>query len=416
MNWLNWRCRQTITAASLDWYKTSTISEEHLILGRDKGFVEIYKLEECLKKRVEFRSHSPCFDYLRSTEIPESIDSLAVVPSGNRELLVLSSNLKTMKLWNVRSSYAQKEEDTNVLDCGTDFSSSQDLCEEGPIEAQVKEGSAEQLEKIFSRGLEKKPRVSLERERTPEKTYNIHSVSVSSNGEQVLISDELSVSLYSAELEEKWKAVDIKPGKTEELCKIITTAKFVDRSSTMLAYGTSSGTVEIHDMRESTHCEASRSLNSSNSSWFYGEVICPVSDVFFVTDTVVATRNLEYVILHDMRAASSVLKEIDVYPLVKKKIPDLYDTDEVFSKFKISVLENKVYTGSFNTVLAEIDATKMQINRTFLEPEMEKATRIVDRKKVACISVDGDCMAATVSNQCYIFRSEAKNGAADKNP
>ncbi|KAI5190504.1 serine/threonine-protein phosphatase 2A regulatory subunit B [Nematocida sp. AWRm77] len=411
MLWSTWRCRQTITAASADSYKSSLIQDGNLVLGRTKGFLEVYKIDRSLKKRIEFRSHSPCFDYLRSAEISESIDALGIFPSGTREILVLTTNAKTLKLWNVHASYVKKSEDVTVVECCEEPSSTSGESRDEKLSGSVssprqKNSPSERLKQIFSCDLTKKTVVTLEKEVSLEDIYNLHSVSVSSCTENVLVSDELSVSFYNPGLSTSWKAVNLKPQRHEELSKIISCARYVEGSSSQFIYGTSSGTLEMHDLRGSTHTTPSLSLPPMESSGFYNEVIRPVSDICFVSDTLIACRNLQCVLLYDVRSPARPLQEYDVYPLVKKKITDLYDSDEIFSKFKLGQHNGKIYTGSFNTAAVEIDTSTHTLTRTFLEPDLEKATRIVDGKKISCVSVDGDCLVATVNNLCHIFRPE----------
>lgn len=401
----NWKCKQTITAASLDCYKSSNIYGDSLVLGRNKGIVEVYRIGQGLKKKIEYKSHSPCFDYLRSTEIPESIDCIDIVPSGTRETLVLTANQKNLKLWNVYSSFVAAENSTPVVECCTDSSFSCDASEEKSSE---KEEVAEKMKKIFSWDSKKKARVKLEKEYTPENIYNIHSVSVSYTGEKILMSDELTITLLNSKLESPWMALNLKPSKNEELSKVITTARFLEDSASLFMYGTAGGTMHMHDLRDCSRSGPMLSLGASQRKDFYKEVIQPIADIQFVSDNIVASRDLEYVVTSDIRSSCNPLQEYDVYPLVRKKISELYDSDEIFSKFKMAVSGNKIYTGSFNTVLAEINTETNVVSKVFLEDELNSASRIIEGSKVTCISLKDDCLIAAHGNQCYIFRALAE--------
>lgn len=401
----NWKCKQTITAASLDCYKSSTIYGDTLVLGRNKGFIEVYKIGQGLKKKIEYKSHSPCFDYLRSTEITESIDSIDIVPSGTKETLVLSANQKNLKLWNVYSSFIGTENTTPIVECCTDSSFSCDVSDE---KASQSEETSEKMKKLFACDSKKKTRVKLEKEYTPENIYNIHSVSVSYTGENILMSDELTITLLNSRLENPWIPLNLKPSKNEELSKVITTARFLDNSASIFIYGTAGGTMHIHDLRDCSHAGPMLSVNSSQRKDFYKEVVQPIADIQFLSDTLIASRDLEYVVVNDIRSSSSPVQEYDVYPLVRKKISELYDSDEIFSRFKMAVSGKKIYTGSFNTVLAEVDTEAGSVSRVFLEDALESTPRIIEGTKVSCISIKDDCLVSAYGNQCYIFRSSAE--------
>lgn len=398
----NWKCRQTITAAPLDSYKSSVIRENTLVLGRNKGFVEVYKIGTGLKKKIEYKSHSPCFDYLRSTEIAESVDNIDIIPSGTKEILVLSGNQKNLKLWNVHSSFIRAESSANVVECCTDSSFSCDNVLESPLEEKT---SSARIKKIFGGYSKRIARTKLEKEYTPENIYNIHSACVSHTGERILMSDELTITLLDANLENPWMALNLKPSKNEELSKVITTARFAENSSNIFIYGTAGGMILLHDLRECSRGGNVLSINSPKRTDFYNEVVQPVADIQFISDNLIAARDLQYVVTSDLRSVNNPVMEYDVYPLVRKNIADLYDSDEIFSKFKIALSGEKLYTGSFNTSLVEIDTKTNIISRTFLEEDLESATRIIDGKKIACVSLKDDCLVSAYGNQCYIFRS-----------
>ncbi|KAI5171793.1 serine/threonine-protein phosphatase 2A regulatory subunit B [Nematocida sp. LUAm3] len=401
MLWSTWKCKQTIKAAPADCYRSSIIKDDSLVLGRNKGIIEVYKIRRNLRKRIEFRSHASTFDYLRSTEISESIESIDIMPSGNKEILILSSNAKNIKMWNVHSSYVKNLSTTSTVECCSDTSSIS--CEEKEVCSKNFQEN-QRMKDLFRIEGNKRHVVELEREEAPKNIYSIHSLSISKNTENILVSDELTVTIYNRELQKPNVTINLKPSRFDELTKVISSTKFVEGSSNSFVYGTSSGTMHVHDLRECTQSTLSFSLHSARTGDFYSEIIRPISDIHFISDNQFVSRNLLSVSLHDARSPYSPVKEYEVYPLARAKISDLYDSDEIFSKFKMGVLNNKVYTGSFNSAVAEIDIKTGEIVRSFLESEMNGATRIVDGKKVTCVSVDSNCLIGTVANQCYIFR------------
>lgn len=384
------------------------ISGDALVLGRSKGFLEVYRIGENVTKRIEFCSHVPSFDYLRSTEIGEGIDSLAILPSGNKEVHVLSANAKSVKMWNVRASYVQEKSDVRIIDyCEEESADNEQMLVDHRSSIGGGEGDKNsELEEIFQRPEKKSYFVSLLRECAPENVYNIHSISASIDHECILLSDELSVVLYNAALERKMEIVNIKPQKNEELNKIISTAKFSPYESSVFVYGTSNGSLEIYDLRECIQSAPSIGIQAKGTGDFYNEIVRSVTDISFVSDTLLAARDLFSVIVHDLRAPNTLQQEHDVYPLAKKKVADLYDSDNIFSKFDMGVQNRKIYTGSFNTSVAEINTATGEVSRSFLEDKMAEATRIVDERNISCVSIKDDYLIAAVSNQCHIFRPQ----------
>ncbi|KAH9386404.1 serine/threonine-protein phosphatase 2A regulatory subunit B [Nematocida major] len=399
----NWKCRQTITAAPLDCYKSSVIMDGTLVLGRNKGFVEVYKIGPGLKKRIEFKSHSPCFDYLRSTEISESVENVEIVPSGTKEILVVSANQKCLKLWNIHSSFIEAETSSHVIESCTDSSFSYEM----PVDS-TDDTQSERIKKIFTCESKKKTRAVLEGQRAPENVYSIHSVSVSNTGESVLVSDELTVMIMDAKLEAPWTVLNLKPSKNEELSKVITTARFAEKASSVFVYGTAGGMMFVHDLRDCLKGGCVQTIQAPKRLDFYNEVVQPISDIQFISDNTIASRDLQYVVTHDLRNTSCNVLEHDVYPLVRRNISELYDSDEIFSKFKMAVSGEKIYTGSFNTALTEVDTKSNAVKRIFLDEELESATRIIEGKKISCVSAQEDCMVTAYGNQCFIFRDTEK--------
>jgi hypothetical protein len=54
----------------------------------------------------EFQAHQPDFDYLKSIEIPEKINSISWLHNCGTTHMLLSANDKQVKLWKVRSDIA----------------------------------------------------------------------------------------------------------------------------------------------------------------------------------------------------------------------------------------------------------------------------------------------------------------------
>lgn len=103
--------------------------------------------------------------------------------------------------------------------------------------------------------------------------YHINSISVNSDGETFISSDDLRINLWNLNIQnESFNIVDIKPTNMEELTEVITAAEFHPKSCNVFMYASSKGTIKLADMRESALCDKhakrrspSHSLHDSNA-------------------------------------------------------------------------------------------------------------------------------------------------------
>lgn len=86
--------------------------------------------------------------------------------------------------------------------------------------------------------------------------YHINSISVNSDGETFISSDDLRINLWNLNIQDKsFNIVDIKPANMEELTEVITAAEFHPMSCNWFMYASSKGTIKLADMRESALCD-----------------------------------------------------------------------------------------------------------------------------------------------------------------
>lgn len=86
--------------------------------------------------------------------------------------------------------------------------------------------------------------------------YHINSISVNSDGETFISSDDLRVNLWNLNIQDQsFNIVDIKPANMEELTEVITAAEFHPQSCNWFMYASSKGTIKLADMRESALCD-----------------------------------------------------------------------------------------------------------------------------------------------------------------
>jgi serine/threonine-protein phosphatase 2A regulatory subunit B len=86
--------------------------------------------------------------------------------------------------------------------------------------------------------------------------YHINSISVNSDGETFISSDDLRINLWNLNIQDQsFNIVDIKPANMEELTEVITAAEFHPISCNWFVYASSKGTIKLADMRESALCD-----------------------------------------------------------------------------------------------------------------------------------------------------------------
>lgn len=86
--------------------------------------------------------------------------------------------------------------------------------------------------------------------------YHINSISVNSDGETFISSDDLRINLWNLNIQDQsFNIVDIKPANMEELTEVITAAEFHPESCNLFMYASSKGTIKLADMRESALCD-----------------------------------------------------------------------------------------------------------------------------------------------------------------
>lgn len=86
--------------------------------------------------------------------------------------------------------------------------------------------------------------------------YHINSISVNSDGETFISSDDLRINLWNLNIQDQsFNIVDIKPANMEELTEVITAAEFHPTSCNWFMYASSKGTIKLADMRQRALCD-----------------------------------------------------------------------------------------------------------------------------------------------------------------
>jgi serine/threonine-protein phosphatase 2A regulatory subunit B len=217
------------------------------------------------KFHTEFQSHEPEFDYLKSLEIEEKINKIKWCRRQNASHCLLSTNDKTIKLWKVFEKSLKVVAENNL---------SHELTPGGGVAGgggPVRNPNA-QFRSATDLKLPRLTHHDTVVAAVPRKTYanahayHINSISVNSDGETFISSDDLRINLWNLNIQDQsFNIVDIKPANMEELTEVITAAEFHPISCNWFMYASSKGTIKLADMRESALCDQHAKRKSSTA-------------------------------------------------------------------------------------------------------------------------------------------------------
>ncbi|CAL6327766.1 unnamed protein product [Bathycoccus prasinos] len=327
---------------------------------------------------TEFQSHEPEFDYLKSLEIEEKINTLKWCHQGaNEGRFVLSTNDKTIKLWKVFEKRAEavsgfnRDSDDSINttttstggahnwggnsnnrnnnnnnenrnnkenNAGADF-----ISIENPTSFERRLGFNARCRRCYANA----------------HAYHINSLSVNSDGETFISADDLRVNLWHLERANgSFNIVDIKPENMEELTEVITSACFHPSHCQHFAYSSSKGTIRLADMRINASCNAaSKSFEEPEpveKRSFFSEIIASVSDVKFSKDgRYFLSRDYLTLKLWDVNMEKAPVATFDVHDHLRPRLCDLYEKDSIFDKFQCCIRGDgkHVASGSYNANL-----------------------------------------------------------------
>uniref|UniRef100_A0A2N9IZ35 Serine/threonine-protein phosphatase 2A 55 kDa regulatory subunit B n=1 Tax=Fagus sylvatica TaxID=28930 RepID=A0A2N9IZ35_FAGSY len=282
--------------------------------------------------KMEFQSHEPEFDYLKSLEIEEKINKLRWCETQYRSQFILSTNDKTIKLWKlgdlrisqldiqkwkfpmVRSYYEMmrgtvepdfpwkaiwkvnaptkvkehrvkkvKEMDPNPPVCTENALLAERSFISGQYNSSIDNGyHLEWTEKMATNtfpsqevhskiaNIEDTARTRCRRMYSHAHDFNINSISTNSDGETFISADDLRINLWNLEISDQcFNIIDMKPSSMEDLTEVITSAEFHPFQCNLLAYSSSRGFIHLVDMRRSALCDHSaRILQDGGSHGF----------------------------------------------------------------------------------------------------------------------------------------------------
>jgi len=189
-------------------------------------------------------------------EIEEKINKIKWCKRQNASHYLLSTNDKTIKLWKVFEKSLKVVAENNQT---------QELTPAGAVNgggAAVRNPSSPHFRSIADLKMPRLTHHDTVVAAVPRKTYanahayHINSISVNSDGETFISSDDLRINLWNLNIQnESFNIVDIKPTNMEELTEVITAAEFHPKSCNVFMYASSKGTIKLADMRESALCD-----------------------------------------------------------------------------------------------------------------------------------------------------------------
>ncbi|KAG7665489.1 CDC55 [[Candida] subhashii] len=331
----------------------STVEFDHtgdfLATGDKGGRVVLFERNQSKKKQsceykffTEFQSHDAEFDYLKSLEIEEKINKIKWLRSSNDSLYLLSTNDKTIKLWKIMEKQIKLVSENNLNGLNhLPSTGSFDVSSLKLPQLQLHDKLiAAQPKKIYSNA----------------HAYHINSISVNSDQETFLSSDDLRINLWNLGIaDQSFNIVDIKPTNMEELTEVITSAEFHPSHCNLFMYSSSKGTIKLADMRSNSLCDSHAKIFEEyldpSSHNFFTEITSSISDVRFSYDgRYIASRDYMTVKIWDLAMENKPVKTINVHEHLRERLCDTYENDAIFDKFEVQFSgDNKsVMTGSYN--------------------------------------------------------------------
>lgn len=186
--------------------------------------------------------------------------------------------------------------------------------------------------------------------------YHINSISVCSNGENFISSDDLRINLWNLENKvQAFNIIDLKPDNFEELSEVITASQFHPILDNQFIFSTSKGVIKLGDLRKSSICDHTamtfEDKDAQANRNFFTEIISSISDVTFSKNgKYIFSRDFLSVKVWDVTMSNKPLEVINIFEPIKSKLCELYENEAIFDKFSIGSSPCGKYflTGLFN--------------------------------------------------------------------
>lgn len=333
----------------------------------------------------EFQSHEPEFDYLKSLEIEEKINKIRWCKRQNDSHYLLSTNDKTIKLWKVHEKKVKVVSQYNV--------------DRGHGKGRTSAISSLRVPIVDTReiGVSHTPR----RIYANAHAYHINSISLNSDGETYISSDDLRINMWNLGIsDQSFNIVDIKPTNMEELSEVITSAEFHPKHCNLFMYSSSKGNIKLADMRAAALCDSHAKVfeeaEDASSKSFFSEIISSISDIKFSRDgRYILSRDYMTLKVWDLNMESKALKTIHIHDHLRSKLCDLYENDCIFDKFECAMSNdgNMLLTGSYHHTFNIYDRNsknEVQLEATKVASKVKKPVKMKPAKKKTKEELDPD--------------------------
>lgn len=355
---------------------------------------------------TEIQSHYKEFDFLQSTDIEEKINCIEWINQPNENMMILSANDKTIKLWKISNKVIKKSE-------------------KFPSRAGL---TAQTLKMPKMKVVEQNLCPSLKRAFPSLHGYHIHSLSLNLNGTSFLSSDDLSVLLW--DLEEMKVAhglINIKPPSLDQLTEVITSAVFNQVNESLFAVGTSKGILKLFDTRESAKFTTNGLFfvdeNLKKNKNLFTDIVSSIADLKFSVDGAqIITRDYLNTKVWDQRKTKEPLKTIKLFEPFNSKLYDVYEQDIIFDKFNIGLSPDghSFVTGFYNNYFHicdlegakntqfELNFNKKTISKNIPPNHFEALSNSFDLTKKVSKAVWNpvhDCVVLASLNCLFIYNS-----------
>ncbi|ODQ79234.1 hypothetical protein BABINDRAFT_162272 [Babjeviella inositovora NRRL Y-12698] len=347
---------ETITEADIISTVEFNGNGDYLATGDKGGRVVLFERNgskrNCeYKFYTEFQSHDAEFDYLKSLEIEEKINKIKWLNTSGNSLSLLSTNDKTIKLWKVAEKQIKVVAENNLSEHGAPAALS-------AVQQQAKQQalrmSALKLPQltVHDKIINAQPKKIY----SNAHAYHINSISVNSDGETFVSSDDLRINLWNLGIsDQSFNIVDIKPANMEELTEVITCAEFHPQSCNLFMYSLSKGTIKLADMRENSLCDSHAKIyeeyTDPTNHNFFTEITLSILDVKFSHDgKYIVSRDYMTVKIWDVAMEREPVKVINIHEQLRDRLCDTYENDAIFDKFEVQFGgdNDSIMTGSYN--------------------------------------------------------------------
>lgn len=296
---------------------------------------------------VEFQSHEPEFDSLRSVQISERIVQIQWLPPSGGSLFLLTTNERTFKVWKIFNKVATQVTGYNINRPG------------------VNRFDGELVVPRVLYGKEPSVNSSVVRVYNNATTFHINAIAPSSAGDDFLVSDDLRINIWSLHRkDEAINVVDLKPPNLEDVQEVITYADAHPFNASLFFYGTSHGVVRLCDTRRRALCDTlykqytNPMISTADTPYAAFGSFSGQADIAAGISGAHMTRDGSYIIARDflslkvwdVRSEGKPLFSIPLHPYVKDYAQRLLESDSLFDRNDVAISPDgrSFVTGSYS--------------------------------------------------------------------